>query len=317
MNEYSRNNDKFAHAGPFSAAWVCAQYEQTRQRLPVASFPRTFTSANDLTQLKDEFDVFLLDAFGVLNVGDQAIASGPAAVKTLQSCAEVLVLTNGATQTPTEARQKYARWGYDFAASNIVSSRDVLFDALRDHPCDMLWGVAAPVHAHLDEFPVATRRLVDDAAIYDDVDGFVLLSTADWPSHRQALLIDALNRTPRSVLVGNPDIAAPREYGFSIEPGIHAKAIFEQCGVTPEFCGKPFNNAFAEVTKRLQHLGRAPIPPERIAMVGDSLHTDILGGAAAGYKTILVTGHGLFKGIDAQPFIDASDIVPDYCIPIP
>ncbi|MFD1810358.1 HAD hydrolase-like protein [Gemmobacter lanyuensis] len=36
-------------------------------------------------------------------------------------------------------------------------------------------------------------------------------------------------------------------------------------------------------------------------MVGDTLHTDILGGQAAGHGTILVTDHGLFKGRDVAP----------------
>ena len=50
-------------------------------------------------------------------------------------------------------------------------------------------------------------------------------------------------------------------------------------------------------------------------MVGDTLHTDILGGAAAGIKTILVTAHGLYKGQDITPYLDTSKIIPDYIIP--
>ncbi|GIS17855.1 MAG: hypothetical protein CM15mP119_2590 [Alphaproteobacteria bacterium] len=34
-------------------------------------------------------------------------------------------------------------------------------------------------------------------------------------------------------------------------------------------------------------------------MVGDSLHTDILGGAAAGLGTILITNYGLLRAHDA------------------
>jgi ribonucleotide monophosphatase NagD (HAD superfamily) len=50
-------------------------------------------------------------------------------------------------------------------------------------------------------------------------------------------------------------------------------------------------------------------------MVGDSLHTDILGGAAYGVKTVLVTEHGLFSGFDCRQFIMETKIVPDFIIP--
>ena len=46
-------------------------------------------------------------------------------------------------------------------------------------------------------------------------------------------------------------------------------------------------------------------------MVGDTLHTDVLGGAASGMGTVLITAHGLFTGRDTAPFIAASGIIPD------
>ncbi len=52
-------------------------------------------------------------------------------------------------------------------------------------------------------------------------------------------------------------------------------------------------------------------------MVGDTLHTDVLGGAAAGLKTVLVTDHGLFSGLNADDFVRRSGIVPDFIIPTP
>ena len=42
-------------------------------------------------------------------------------------------------------------------------------------------------------------------------------------------------------------------------------------------------------------------------MVGDSLHTDILGGAAAGMTTVLITDHGLFRGRMHCPFVFPAD----------
>ena len=47
-------------------------------------------------------------------------------------------------------------------------------------------------------------------------------------------------------------------------------------------------------------------------MVGDTLHTDVLGGAAIGVKTILITEYGLFAGKDVAGYIKDSGIVPDW-----
>jgi ribonucleotide monophosphatase NagD (HAD superfamily) len=50
-------------------------------------------------------------------------------------------------------------------------------------------------------------------------------------------------------------------------------------------------------------------------MIGDSFHTDILGGAGAGWRTVLVTDHGLSKGHNIAEMVKSTGIVPDFIIP--
>ena len=50
----------------------------------------------------------------------------------------------------------------------------------------------------------------------------------------------------------------------------------------------------------------------KVAMVGDSLHTDILGGAAAGMQAVLLTGYGLFSNGGADDMISACGITPHW-----
>jgi len=54
------------------------------------------------------------------------------------------------------------------------------------------------------------------------------------------------------------------------------------------------------------------VPPQRIAMVGDTLHTDILGGAGMGWRTVLIMDHGIMKGFPAGSLDQISDIRPDF-----
>lgn len=52
-------------------------------------------------------------------------------------------------------------------------------------------------------------------------------------------------------------------------------------------------------------------------MVVDSLHTDILGGHAAGIASALITGYGFLAGQDAEAAIEASGIAPDFMVARP
>ncbi|MDF2365821.1 HAD hydrolase-like protein [Sneathiella sp.] len=294
---------------PLTAMEVFERYEAIRPRLPTAQFPSESIAIENLEMLIDEFDVFLLDAFGVLNVGESAI---PGAAERLEAFSrlgkKIFVLTNSATYDATKSLEKYRRFGFDLVREQVISSRDAAITALNSYPDDYIWGVAATSHSGLEELSRTTRLLGEDPSDYDMANAFLFLSSADWTAERQSLLRQSLQENPRPMLVGNPDLVAPRERGLSLEPGFFSHEIADQAAIVPDFYGKPFSNVFDRVLEEeLKGTDR-----RRIAMVGDTLHTDILGGAAAGVRTVLVTGHGLLKGMDIPELIERSGIVPDF-----
>lgn len=283
-----------------------------RPRLPGAVFPEHPVRAASLDDLKGEFDAFVFDSFGVLNVGDTPIAGARRRIEALRGDGkQVAILTNAATVPLGSLVQKYTQLGFQFQASEIISSRGVLASGLRCFDSEMRWGVAAPPQSDIDELPGRCHSLHNDQVGFDYSDGFILLSSQEWTLELQAMLTDALERQPRPMLVGNPDIVAPREGGLSLEPGAYAHQIADVLGIQPVFYGKPFDNAFATVAGRLQ----PAVDPRRIAMIGDSFHTDILGGAAAGWRTVLVTDHGLVKDLDVDALMGTTGIVPDFIVP--
>ena len=300
---------------PADCQWAFSFYEKNRHRLPKASFPNSSITVDNLEAIAGEFDVFILDAFGVLNVGEGAITGAPERIAALQKAGKrVIVLTNGATFTAQKSRQKYAGFGFDFSLNDVVASRNVLANELNSHDPDLQWGVAAIPEANLVDFGPNFHLLKDDQTDYDNADGLILLSSLGWNIGLHAKMLQSLKVNPRPLLVGNPDVVAPREDKFSIEPGFYAHDIANQTSVEPLFCGKPFTNSFDAVKARLNSEG-STVPASRIAMVGDTLHTDILGGAAAGYRTILVENHGLFRGQKTAPYIDDCGIIPDFIVP--
>lgn len=296
--------------GPtLDADWAFARYEALRPLMPRARFPQTSRRAPDLGALLADFDAFLLDAFGVLNIGARTIPGAVARIAQLRAAGKrVVVLTNGASLSRADALAKYARLGFDFAAAEVVASRDLAGTALQAAPAGWLWAGIAPPGAGFDDLPGRIAPLAGDDGLLERADGFLFLGAEGWSATRQAALAAALRRRPRPVIVANPDVVAPREEGFSLEPGHFAAAL----PVRLTWCGKPHAGAFAAALARLQAGG--PIPRARIAMVGDTLHTDVLGGAAAGLGTVLVAAHGLFRGHDPERFIAASGIRPDVIV---
>ena len=292
------------------ANWAFAQYENVRDALVGAQFPDRSVAISHMLDVADRFDVFLLDAFGVLNIGNRPIAGAPEWVRALQSMGkQVIVVANGAAHSLASSLEKYAKFGFDFSAANVVVSRNILAQSLGNRD-ERLWGTMVPYGGGSEELGVDTLDLTDVASDYDRVDGFVLLGSGEWTDARQDLLVESIKRRVRPVLVGNPDIVAPREAGFTLEPGWYAHELARRTGVRPVFFGKPFHSIFEQAIARAD----PGIPRDRMAMVGDTLHTDILGGAGAGTKTILMADHGLFAGLDVSPYIAASGIVPDYIL---
>ncbi len=167
-------------------------------------------------------------------------------------------------------------------------------------------------NVQLSGVPIHTLVLGNNIDLFDKVSGFILLSVASWSAKQQRLLIQSLHQNPRPVWVGNPDLVAPREDDFSLEPDYFFHQLSHIPGVILRSFGKPFANIYKLACARLETLHKP-----RVLMVGDTFHTDILGGAAYGLKTTLVTGHGVFAQQDVGPFISQSNIVPDYIMPSP
>ena len=282
-----------------------ARYEAVRPRLPAARFPATSLIAQNLGEVADRWDGFVLDAFGVLNVGDTPIPGAVARLADLRARGKRLcVLTNAASYPRAEALAKYHRLGFDFTADEVVSSREIAAAALSRIADGAHWGAIAAAGDTFADLPgrVSDLQATDD---WSGVEAFLYLSTTRWTPALHAKLLRAMEVRPRPLLIANPDLVAPREGGLSTEPGFWGHDICDRTGAALHWCGKPFPDAFAEAA------ARSGLAPDRLAMVGDTLHTDVLGGAAAGMGTVLITAHGLFAGCDTAPFIAASGIVPD------
>ena len=284
---------------------IFARYEAVRARLPAADFVGAPRSAASLEAVAPEVDAFVFDAFGVLNVGDTPIPGAAARLAALRAGGHAIrVLSNAASAPHAATVAKLRRLGMDVAPEEVVTSRDAALAALDDR----LWGCVAAPGDDLSDVPGRAVRVTDRTG-FDAVEGVLILSSADWDDARQAALAASLVANPRPVVVANADLAAPREGAFSREPGFYGHLLAD-AGVAVRFFGKPFAEVFAMVEATLPG-----VAPDRIAMCGDTLHTDILGAAARGWRTVLVERDGMFAGAEAGGYAARAGIVPTWRVP--
>ena len=285
-------------------------YEDIRHVLPAAQYPANYERSSDLATLTDRYDAFFFDAFGVLNIGDTAIETAAQRVRDVrQAGRHVRIVSNAASTPVTALHQKYANLGFDFSVDEIVSSRMALIHHLRDHPSGH-WGVMAPAGADLSDLGVDVTNLSEHPEMFDHPDGFILLSTSGWTRALQHRLLASLLVRPRTVLLANPDLAAPREYGFSTEPGQIAQGLRQHAGCHPVAYGKPHRTIFELALNSLP----VTAARNRVLMIGDTLHTDILGGCHAGLHTALVTAHGASAQLDWEAAIRRTGIIPHHVL---
>ena len=160
-------------------------------------------------------------------------------------------------------------------------------------------------------------ELEQDLDMFDEMNSFILLGTLHWDTVWQEILFNSLNANPRPLFVANPDLVAPHEKNFSIEPAYYVLHLIKNGIHLPFWLGKPFPTIFELAINRINELSGRHIPLSRIGMVGDTLHTDILGANSYGLKSILMTKYGLFKNTNLGNIIKKTKISPDYIVEAP
>jgi len=289
----------------FDQAW--SLYRAAEVRLPRPPAPCAPRAVDGLVDLLDAFDAFVLDAWGVLNLGGAPIPSARAAFAALRATGKPLVVvSNDGSSDPEQGAARHSSRGFSVSPDEIVYGVDLLPEAMARR-------ALAPARCALIGDPrpprVAARLGLSGLDRTPDPDAIVFLSTVGF-SERERARVDALMASrPRPVLVGNPDIVSPEVHGIAIEPGYFAHDWAARFGAPVDFLGKPFSGVYA---RALERLGRPD--PGRVLCVGDSPHTDVLGGRAAGCATLLVRS-GFLRGQDAERLCAESGLTPDYIAP--
>ncbi len=256
-------------------------------------------------KLSDRFDHFLIDLDGVVYIGEEPIAGSIETLLILKYLGKDLTfITNDPRSSVDDYSDKLNKFGFPARPQDIITSSMAIAHYIKSNHEDLKGKKAYVVgsDALKDEIKSIGLELVagEEAKTADFV---VIGGHPDF--HYEEIKISsfairngayfyATSRDPH-VLTDEGSVPATGSVLAAIEVASGHKAIV---------AGKPEQIIFEVALKRRQlH------PGKRIAVVGDRLDSDIVGGKRAGIKTILVLSgsadeEDLYRGV----------LTPDYVI---
>ena len=260
-------------------------------------------------RIVDRFDAFLADIDGTVASGDKPVARAVAALRKLRKTGKpLLFVTNNARRSPREWAKRLEKMGIAARPGEVVTSAvSTAFYIRRKFKPETNPGKttvfvsgSAALRSEIRKTGVKTVSREEategcDAVVIGAHPGF---GYADIAVAGRAV------RNGAVFIATNSNFVYPSGGGeYMPATGALAAAVEKVSGKKPLVTGKPHPAIFEICLKTLG------VSPERVAVIGDSLKTDIKGGNRAGAGTVLV-----LTGITVRGDVKKSGYKPDYVI---
>lgn len=242
---------------------------------------------------------FIMDMDGVLYRGDTPTPGLTDFFRFLDRYGlKYLLLTNNSTTLPSGYVKKLAAMGVTVEPEAILTSGGVTRTYLQArYPAGTrLYGVCMP----------ALRDLLLDGTgyVWDEATPQVVISSGDWEVTYAKLRRACLAiRGGADWIATNTDKTLPTEQGLVPGAGALIAALVTATDREPVALGKP------ELPMMEQALERLGLGAGEVAMIGDRLDTDILGGINANLCTVMV-----LTGVSTRDEVERGPIEPDYLV---
>ncbi len=266
--------------------------------------------------IAQNYRAIFLDSYGVVKNHRGLIPGVSETIRALRKAGKTIrVLTNDASRSPEQQSKRFGQQGLtEIPASEIITSgmmaKLFLEQKVKSGKVAYL-GTENAAHyilaANLNSIPVSEI----DLANCEDITAMVFLDDEGFDWNRDInTTVNLLRKRNIPAIVANSDKLYPvAKNDVSIATGGIAKLVESILNRKFIHFGKPdtqmFNYAFEDIN---QH---GTFHRDDILMVGDTLHTDILGGNKFGVHTVLVlSGNTRAQNADIQ--IRSTGIIPDY-----
>ncbi|MFT3847701.1 MAG: TIGR01459 family HAD-type hydrolase [Propionivibrio sp.] len=246
---------------------------------------RVFRFCTGVSAVAERYDAFLVNQWGVLHDGQAPYAGAVDCLGRLIAARKTVILISNSGRRAVESERRLNRLGIPATCySHLVTSGEIAWRmmAAGDGFCRALVGKRCALFASDSVSDFADGLPVTPATL--DAADFILLTGMDdtRPSAEYERLIDLGIRRGMPLVCANPDLARITPNG--LKPGAGSIAVrYAARGGIVHYVGKPHRAVYAHCLALA-----APVPGGRTLAIGDSLHHDVAGGAAAGIDTLLV-----------------------------
>jgi len=230
--------------------------------------------------LADQFDGFLIDLDGVVWIGhDPVPGSAETLAALLAAGKQICFVTNNPSRHPSRYAEKLAEMGVEVGTERIVTA-GMVTARLAGEAAGPGGGAFVIGSTALKEMVAATGATVlegeaAESAAVVVVSGHRGFDYAELFTSKRALDAGA------ALVATSHDPTMPMPGGEWPGTGSILAAVETASGRVAEIGGKPERHLFEMA---LEAIGRPP----RVAMIGDRVSSDIVGGRAAGLGTVLV-----------------------------
>jgi len=266
------------------------------------------------------YDVFLLDAYGVLVTTRGPIGGAGAFLERLsREGREWMIVSNDASRSIATTTARYLDFGLPVTPERVLTSGALLASYFEREGLGGAHCVVIGTEDSRDFVRAAGGRVVEPDD--DRASVCVVCGVYDEPG---APFLETVNRTislvlrrlglglPMRFVLPNPDIVYPSDTeAFAFTAGGLA-ALFEavirlrdpEGAYRFEPLGKPYAPIFDAAFERLGHPD-----PRRVVMIGDQLVTDVLGASRAGIDSVLIE-----TGVSQRADLDRSPVQPTWLL---
>ena len=249
----------------------------------------------------DRYQGFLLDQWGVIHDGQQALPAALAALGELKRRNKRLVVLSNSGRRAALNRCRLAEMGFNVAMFDaVVTSGEAAWQVLKRVTCRASPSSAGAACCSPSAATWAWSRISGWTWSCPEQADFLFLTGTEIPpltldDYRAVLERAAARDLP--MVCSNPDHVAPSRPELVIAPGTIA-AMYEAMGGTVRYIGKPHAPIYGACLDALEGLEL-----DEIVAMGDSLEHDIKGANNVGIASCFLTG-GIHTGefaLDATP----------------
>lgn len=236
--------------------------------------------------IADDYDLFLLDQWGVLHNGETLHAGARAAMQALRDAGKYIVLISNSSKRSDVSVANLEKMGIERSLyETVITSGEIAWQAMKsgDDPYYAGLGRRCLMFTWGGDNSFLEGQDLDEVDSLDDAE-FVLLSGTSGAEassgYDETLKAAAARNLPMLCL--NRDMVSVDPEGRLIDCTGKVAQRYESFGGKVRYHGKPGREIYEAC------LAAAPSAQRPIA-VGDSLHHDIAGAAGMGIDSIFVT----------------------------